>query len=284
MTRLLRLSALSLALVCFGATASAQGLNVFLAASTDAPGPGDPIDYTLMVSNTGSVALENVRVEVRLPDQIVRFLESEVVGDGLDCPGVGTVTCDPSETAFWVVGTLASGGSRRLTYPTRILDNPPSGDAATIVVASADNVSDIVLTHGVSVDPSPLLRLSLVSGPGPAVPGEPFRYMLTYGNVGASSPAGVVLTMPVPEGTRFQSATEGGTESGGVVTWPLGTVGVGAGGRVEVTVVPDVGLAEGTTLEAEASLDSGVATELVVRSEALTGVGPREGPPLRLQP
>ena len=252
----------------------AQGLNVFLAASTDAPGAGDPIDYTLMVSNTGATTLDNVVVEVSLPEQIDGFFEGDVVGDGFDCPAGGF--CNPGETVVWEVGTLTPGNNLRLTYPTSIASSPPPGDATTVIVASADNTSDIILIHDVAIDPSPLLRLSLVHGPAPAAPSEPFTYTLTYGNVGASSPTNVVLTMPVPDGTTFVSATEGGTLSGGVVTWMLGAVGVGAGGRVEVRVLPDGGLPPGATLEAEASLDSGLAPELVVCSEALTEVGPSE--------
>ena len=253
--------------------ARAQDLNVYLAASSDALGAGDAIDYTLMVSNTGSTVLNNVVVEVRLPQQIASFSESDVIGEGLECP---SISCDPDETVMWEVGTLAPGDNEHFIYPTRIADSPPSGDATTTVVASADNISDIILTHVVKIDPSPLMRLSVMPDPGPAVPEEPFTYTLTYGNVGASNPTAVELTMTVPVGTSFLSATEGGTEAGDVVTWDLGTVGVGAGGRVEMRVVPNAGLATGATLEAEATLDSGVETELVVSSEALTEVGPRE--------
>ncbi|WP_420456582.1 T9SS type A sorting domain-containing protein [Rubrivirga sp.] len=270
MTHLLRLLSLSFALV---ATASAQGLNVYLAASSDALGAGDEIDYTVMVSNTGSSTLENVRVEVRLPEQVAQFTTGAVVGGGLDC---GNGVCSSGETVVWSLGALDPGDNRRLTYPTLIRTSPPDGDATTVVVASADAASDIILTHDVAIDPTPLLRLSLVPDPSPAAPGEPFSYTLTYGNVGNASPSGVTLTMPVPEGTSFQSATEGGFETDGVVTWSLGTVGVGAGGRVEVTVVPNASLSPGATLVAEAALDSGETTELVVSSEALTEVGARD--------
>ncbi len=264
-----------LALVLFGsAPAQAQGLNAYIASSTDAPGPGDAIDYTLMVSNSGDAVLENVNLDVILPDQIVAFGEGSVVGNGFEC--FGSAFCGPGETEAWPVGTLAPGENLYLTYPTYIAANPPSGDAMTTIVASADNVSDVILIHAAAVDPSPLLRLSLVPGPGPAVPGEPFTYALTYGNVGSTAPSAVTVTMDVPDGAEFVSATGGGVESGGTVTWSLGEVGVGAGGRVELTVVPDPGLATGATLEAEAAIDSGIVTELVVRSQAVTEVGLRE--------
>jgi uncharacterized repeat protein (TIGR01451 family) len=265
--------ALVLAFLLGFAPTQAQGtLNVYLAASSDAVGAGDAIDYTLMVSNTGSTALNNVYVEVQLPQQINWFPSGAVIGD-FACSGG---YCYPNETEAWNVGTLAPGENRHIIYPTYIANDQPAGEATTIVVASADNTSDIIMMHDVAVDPSPLLRLSLVPDPGPAAPSEPFTYTLTYGNVGTSSPEEVVLAMPVPDGTSFQSATGGGAEAGGVVTWALGTVGVGAGGRVEMTVVPDAGLMDGATLEAEAMVDPGVATELVVRSEAVTEVGPRQ--------
>lgn len=253
----------------------AQGLNVYLASSSDAVGAGDALNYTLVASNTGSTTLENVRIEIRLPRQINSFNRSSVVGDGLNCGS--NSSCSPDETIIWQVGSLTPGENIRNMYATQIANSPPSGDIETIIVASADEVSDIIFTHSVAFDPSPLMRISLVPDIGPAVPGEAFSYTITYGNIGSTSPENVVLTMPLPEGTTYQSSSHEGSISDGVITWALGTVGVGAGGRVQITVIPDAELAQGETLEAEAIINSGISTELTVTSEALTEIGTQEG-------
>ncbi|MBN1890267.1 MAG: hypothetical protein JW850_19885 [Thermoflexales bacterium] len=46
----------------------------------------------------------------------------------------------------------------------------------------------------------------------------------------------VVLTANVPAGTTFVSATNGGAESGGVITWRLGNLNSGTSARVSFTV------------------------------------------------
>ena len=128
-----------------------------------------------------------------------------------------------------------------------------------------------------TVDPTPLLRLSLAPGSGPAVAGEPFTYTLTFGNIGTSNPSNVVLRMPLPTGTQFVSATGGGLEQDGTVVWNLGTLGVGAGGQVQLVVEVDAGRRDGEVLEAQAAIET---QGTVVRSSAVTPV--RSGVPLRL--
>ena len=258
---------------CIVTQMHAQGLNVHLASSTTSAGAGDPLHYTLMASNTGTNTLENVVVEVRIPSQVAGFRNSESTGERFNC---GTSTCSSGETVTWDIGTLQIGDNRQMTYPTNIIASPTEDIAETVVVASADNISDIIFTHSVVIDPSPLLRLSLVAGPGPAIPGEPLKYKLTYGNIGSTAPGDVLLSMPLPDGTSFVSASDGGMLNDGVISWPLGTVGVGAGGRTEITVLPESGLSAGETINASATIDSGIESEENVSSESLIEVGAKE--------
>ena len=188
MTRLLRLSAVLLALVCFGATASAQGLNVSLAASTGAPGPGDLIDYTLVVSNTGATTLGNVRVEVRFPEQMARFVPRDVIGDGLTCPSSGgSSNCDPRETGTWAVGTLAPGQSRTIIMPTSIAVGASEGTfVLSPAIATATGSNEVILYNDIllgtevaptagEADPSADLRVT----PAPNPTAGPTEFLLS---------------------------------------------------------------------------------------------------------
>ena len=59
---------------------------------------------------------------------------------------------------------------------------------------------------------------------------------------------GVTITDTVPANTTFVSATGGGTESGGVVTWNIGTLQAGAAQQcVNMTVLVDTPLPQGVT-------------------------------------
>ncbi len=257
MTRLLRLSSLPLFLVLLGLVtpASAQGLSVTLTAASETVRPGDLARYTLTAANGGGSEVENVRVEILLPANITGFYSGDAVGSGLAC--VGNSFCSPGETIAWVVGDLAAGESRDVVYQTRIPVNAEDGAATTQLAVSADNTSDVTFSHDLSIDDGLLFQLNVAADRGPAVPGTPMTYTVTYGNVGASSPSGTVLTAELPDGAAFVGATGGGAEAGGVVTWALGTVGVGASGQVRFTVRPDAGLSPGAVLKTVATIAPG---------------------------
>lgn len=61
-------------------------------------------------------------------------------------------------------------------------------------------------------------------------------FEIAYQNNGAMPALDAVLTDTLPPGVTFVSATDNGSEAGGVVTWDLGNLGEGEGGTVSVTV------------------------------------------------
>jgi len=82
------------------------------------------------------------------------------------------------------------------------------------------------------------------SAPATVAPGASLTYTITYGNTGGADATNVVIRDTVPTGTTFVSATDGGTEAGGVVTWNIGTVGTGVVGQTvsfTVTVTAPAG-------------------------------------------
>lgn len=98
--------------------------------------------------------------------------------------------------------------------------------------------SGLILTVLASVcGPMPLMgqgfpSLSIIkTAPATVLPGAQLTYTITYGNSGDAAAAGVIIRDPVPAGTTFVSATNGGTESAGIVTWNLGTVAAGLTGQ-----------------------------------------------------
>lgn len=228
--------------------------------------PDGALTFMITARNTGPLNLTDVTTQVQLPVEVVGFQPN---GSEIYCSGV----CAPSEVASWNVGTLTPGQSRQTVFRAFLpADAPPGGILELVLVATAAGGWRSLASHHVAIDPTPLLRLSLAPDPGPAVPGEPFSYTLTYGNVGLTTPSGVELRMPVPEGTTFASATGGGSESGGVVHWNLGMLAPGAGGQVRLTVDVSGGLPDGQLLEAHPELDSGLASESIARCTAATPV------------
>jgi uncharacterized repeat protein (TIGR01451 family) len=105
--------------------------------------------------------------------------------------------------------------------------------------------------------------------PASVASGSNMTYTITYGNTGGASATSVVIKDPLPAGTTFVSATGGGTNVAGVVTWNIGTVPAGVTGQtVQFTVHVTAGSGSvdnnGYTIEA-------------------SGVTPIPGPPVSTQ-
>jgi len=83
---------------------------------------------------------------------------------------------------------------------------------------------------------APALVLSKVDAGAPVGPSSNVSYTITLKNIGNADATGVTITDPVPDNTSFVSADSGGTESGGTVTWSVGTVPAGGSATVHFTV------------------------------------------------
>jgi len=102
---------------------------------------------------------------------------------------------------------------------------------------NSDRVSDDEITATL------LIALDLVANcpAAPIVIGDQATFPMDYAIPAAAAlgVSDVVLTADVPAGTTFVSASNGGTESGGVITWHLGDLSPGDAGQVTFTVHMD---------------------------------------------
>ncbi len=106
------------------------------------------------------------------------------------------------------------------------------------------------------------LSISKTASATPVDPLDNISYILTVSNAGPDDATGVTVTDTLPAGVSLVSASDGGTESGGVVTWT--GLSVPAEGSVELTVVVNVDLSsEGSTLENSATVIAGNETDPV---------------------
>ena len=79
------------------------------------------------------------------------------------------------------------------------------------------------------------------SGPASAAVGSSFAYGLLYANDGPSTAQNVIITDTLPAGITFVSATPAPSSiNGQLLTWNLGSIGVGANASIAVNVQVDV--------------------------------------------
>jgi len=109
------------------------------------------------------------------------------------------------------------------------------------------------------------------SGPPSALPGTNITYTITYGNTGGASESGVVIKDPVPAGTTFVSATNGGTNVAGVVTWNIGTLPPGTTGQT-VSFTVNVTATSGTITNSNYTIE-GANTPPIPGPPVITQVG-----------
>ncbi len=159
----------------------------------------DPFDYTIIVKNTGDGVARNVKIDDQLPD--------------------GLATTNGRNAVASAVGDLQAGEAKQLRFSVKA---NRTGSFTNRAVASGDG--------GLSAEAScttvvkqPQLQVTK-AGPDIRYIGRPADYQITVRNSGDSSATNTVLTDPIPAGTQFVSASDGGSFSGGRVTWNLGTL------------------------------------------------------------
>lgn len=252
-------------------------LELEITTNADPAKPGQLLDIEIILANPTVLNRSNVSVTLEYPSNLDSLSESLMEGDCI------SVSCDPSETMTFNVGILAGGKGKSFSLPVRIATPTLAGRLIDFQAEITDSTGiQIRRNVVVRVDSSSTLQLALEDNIDPAVPGEIIEYRLAYGELdtGGSVPnAQIQLVLP-PEMT-FVSATGGGTESGGTVTWNLGGLNPGDGGRQTVLAQVSASVEQGTILNAQARFSNGATPNTILIAGQATRVEPAS--PLNLQ-
>jgi uncharacterized repeat protein (TIGR01451 family) len=159
----------------------------------------DPIPVTIVVRNTGSSQLSNVKVSDNLPE-------------GLTSEGRRNLVFD--------AGTLAPGQSKEFKF-----------NANAARPGTFENVARVTADEGVSAEASAAtaVRQAVLTIACKARDRQyltrPFDVCLTVANTGDTAATGTQVVLPIPAGLTATSATAGGQISGNNVVWDLGALG-----------------------------------------------------------
>ncbi len=198
--------------------------------------PGDPISYTIVVSNTGPSDADDVSVVETLPTQ------------GLDTitttqpPGVTFSSADDT----WTVGTLGAGDDDTLTLSGTI----PAGAAGPRYVdTAAAGASDASTVSATDTDTlAPVADVSVTKAVSSSTPafGTQDTFTVTASDAGPSDAGKVVVTDTLAAGLLFVSDTYAPSTgsvvvSGQSVTWTITDLTAGTTDTLKIVVTVNTG-------------------------------------------
>jgi uncharacterized repeat protein (TIGR01451 family) len=188
------------------------------------------ITYAATVSNSGIGAANNLVVTFAMT-----YYDLPISSN----PGSCVFTYNGPLYATCPLGTLAPGASATATvviYPTNVGNLFVNLDAAESGGATASTQIGSTVT-GVGIAD---VLVDLVTTPNPAQVGASLTYGLTAYNIGDDDAQNVVVSLVLPTGVKFISATKGCSHSVTLVNCKVGHMVVSGSKTFNITVQPSV--------------------------------------------
>ncbi|WP_254510904.1 beta strand repeat-containing protein [Anatilimnocola floriformis] len=196
---------------------------------------GQPVTFTIIVSNTSSTNATGVAVTDQLPAGLT-FVSSN--------PAQGTYD---SGTGVWTVGTVNAGATATLTVTATVATAGAKTNTAEVTAAgqtdidstpnnkatapTEDDTASVIVTPA-SID----LNLTQTVNNPTQVVGQPVTFTLTLGNTGSGSATGVAVTDQLPAGLTFVSSNPSqGTYDNTTGIWTVGTINAAANATLTIT-------------------------------------------------
>ncbi len=185
--------------------------------------PGGAITYILSYRNVGNQEATGVVLTETVPANT--SFDATASTAGWTCTPDGSA----GSTCTYTVGNLAAGASGSVNFVVRVNNPLPAGVTEVVNAArisdDGSNGADPTPDNNQAGDSTPLtaapdLVVTKDDGEDFVLPGQTLTYTLRVRNVGNRGATGVEVRDTLPAGVSFVAASDGGTESGGVVTWP----------------------------------------------------------------
>ncbi|GFO77661.1 hypothetical protein BPLS_P6241 [Bathymodiolus platifrons methanotrophic gill symbiont] len=217
---------------------------------------GDPLTYTLHYDNAGKGNASNVILQDTLP------------GDASFASATGNPSVSGSNIT-WNLGTVIAGAQGSVTLTVDV-DRPPANGVLTNTGTIDSTETDpSPFSLDVNVHSEPVLTLTKTASQDPVSPGDHLLYNLHYENTGTAEASNLVLQDMLPIGVTFDSASNGGSLSGNIVSWNLADLPPNHSGDLILAVIVDSTVVNGHILENAATLDSD-ETHPIIAQEDIT--------------
>ena len=189
---------------------------------------GDQVTYTLAYGNTGTAGASSVVLSDALPADLDYVAGSATNGGAYDAA---------SRTLSWPLGNVGQGATGTVTFTATVAQTATDGEVLhNVGVISAPGIN--VASNGDDVTvavpaPTGSVTISKSVDRKTAKFGDTLTYSVTVGATGNKDQTHVVATDKVPAGTTYVDGSAAcdspcaASESGGLVTWNVGTLGAG---------------------------------------------------------
>jgi uncharacterized repeat protein (TIGR01451 family) len=229
--------------------------------------PGDLIEYTITVSNTGNRPATGVTV-------------TDVLSAHLEFVSASSPGSFDGNSVTWDLDTIPVAGARTLTVRATVVSPLDDGTLISNVAVITCNELPAFTTPAAtfSVSSAPVLLVEKVRFPDNnnklVVPGEAAVFRVRVSNTGTMVARGLVVTDPIDSALLTHVMVPGGSFSGGVATWDLGDLSP-ADGVVELQLAAEVvlPLPDGTLIANQATATASGLSPAVSDDPATPAVG-----------
>ncbi|MEO8269650.1 MAG: SdrD B-like domain-containing protein, partial [Aureliella sp.] len=243
------------------ATQAVIDLELLKTASAATVKPGQPLVYTIVVTNKGPSDATLVSMTDNIPDGIQITSATSTVGTVTIPASAQDTTAANTDDLTLNIGNLAKDATVTITVNATVLPgttgtitntaNVSTTDTDLTETITANNTGSVTTTLTPEID----LAITKTDSVDPATAGSPLTYSITVTNSGPSTATNVNVTDNLPTGVSFTSgsASQGTvTNAAGVVTGSLGTLAPGA--TATMTIIVGVNAATRGTITNTASV------------------------------
>ncbi len=231
-----------------------EAINVDVSVSNSTATPGDDIYYRIVISNTDGITRSNVELRVVSPGEatFIDPLPLETSG----CVG----SCDSLETSLWQLGDMVDGDSKVIIIPLNTSSSASDATSYSLIasVTYTGIGSAVTDTGNSSIDSSPSADLHLMAKKQLVSANEIVEYEISYGNIGSTGITTPQISVSIPSGTTFISASDNGSLVGSNIIWNLSSaLNVGEADKRFFKVQVDASASNGTIYDLQAEVNNG---------------------------
>jgi uncharacterized membrane protein len=200
--------------LCLTAPIVSPALQLTLSAPSEAT-PCDNIPLKLTVTNTGTGTAHDVHLAYPLPE--------------------GWKSADGKSSADFTVDALEPNQSKDFTFNATA---PKEGEYSYKATAAGAQGLKAESSAATTMIRQPMLSVK-ADAPERSYIGAPLTIKYTITNEGNGVANSPTLEVPLPQGAKFTSATDGGTMQSGVASWKLDPIAPQASKTVSMILQPD---------------------------------------------